>query len=65
MTGLASTLVGHFRGQRAAPRAASARREIELEILALPDVLDAAVAERMQRVGDRPALRVEHRRLQA
>ena len=40
------------------------RREIELEVLALPHVRDAAVAERMQRVGDGPALRVEHRRLE-
>src|SRR5262245_41528204 len=39
-------------------------REIELEVLALPHVLDRAVAERLERVGDRPALRVEHGWLQ-
>ena len=35
-------LVGDFGGERAAPAAASVGREIELEVLALPDVLDAA-----------------------
>src|SRR5262245_13825017 len=38
--------------------------EVELEILALPHVLDRAVAERLERVGNRPSLRVEHGRFQ-
>ena len=64
ITGLAST--------RSATSAASvsaspafADAEVELEVLALPHVGDGVVAERVQRLGDRVALRIEHRRLQA
>src|SRR5262245_58953374 len=39
-------------------------RQIELEVFALPHVIDAVVAERVQRVGDGPALGVEHGRLE-
>ena len=63
MTGFASSL--------SATSAASAlrlrrlgRRQIELEVLALPHVFDAVVAERVERLGDRAALRIEHRWLQ-
>src|SRR5476649_2220467 len=56
-------LVGDFGGQRLRLRGFR-RREIELEILALPDVFNPVVAERMQRVGDGLALRVEHRLLE-
>src|SRR5215204_4758986 len=38
--------------------------ELELEVLALPHILDPAVAERVQGVDDRLAPRIEHRRLQ-
>ena len=38
--------------------------ELELEILALPNVADAGVAHRVQRVGDGLTLRVEDRRFQ-
>src|SRR5262249_55781430 len=41
-----------------------ARRQVELEVLALPHVLDRAVAERVQRVRDGSSLRIEHRWLQ-
>ena len=56
-------LVGDLGGQRA--RLLGGRgRELELEVLALADVADARVAQRVQRVGDRLALRIEDRRLQ-
>src|SRR5438552_2662714 len=54
---------GDFRGQRAR-LARFGGREVELEVLALPHVLDASVAERLQGVGNRAALGIEHRRLQ-
>ena len=63
MTGFASSLSATSAASAFAC-AASVGRQIELEVLALPDVLDAAVAERVQRVGDGLALRIEHRRLQ-
>ena len=40
------------------------RLEIELEVLALPHVIDGAVAKRVQRVGNRFSLRIEHGRLE-
>src|SRR6266852_1750098 len=56
-------LVGDLCGQRL--RLGSLRRcQIKLEILALPNVLDAVVAQRMERVRNRAALRIEHRWLQ-
>src|SRR5215208_4706141 len=39
-------------------------RELELEVLALTHVADARVPHRVQGVGNRVPLRVEHRRLQ-
>src|SRR5438046_8174451 len=56
-------LVRDLRGERSG-RGRLGRRQIELEVFALPDILDRAVAERMERVGDRLALRVEDRRLE-
>src|SRR5207253_9023416 len=56
-------LVGDFGRQHLGLRRFG-RRQVELEVLALPNVLDAAVAERMQRVDDGPALRVEDGRLE-
>src|SRR4029077_1181435 len=41
------------------------RRQIELEVLALPHVRDVQIAERLQRIDDRPALGIEHRWLQS
>ena len=38
--------------------------QLDLEELALPDVLDGRVAQGMQRLGDCGPLRVEHRRLE-
>src|SRR6266508_1764456 len=61
--GIGEHLVGNLRRQRARLRRLGGR-EIELEVLALPHVLDVAVAERMQRVGNRFALRSEDGRLQ-
>src|SRR5437867_7127892 len=56
-------LVRDFGGERSRLRRLG-RREIQLEVLALPHILDGAVAERMQRIGDRAALRIEHGRLE-
>ena len=63
MTGLASSLsAASDASWRASSRAA--RVDVELEVLALPDVLHRAVAERVQRFGDGRALRIEDRRLE-
>src|SRR5438046_10584280 len=52
--------VGNLGGQR--PRLTGfAGGEIELEVLSLTDIFDRTVAERMQCIGNRPALRIEHR----
>src|SRR5207344_1266970 len=56
-------LVSHF-GRHDPRLRGLRRREIELEVLPLADVLDAAVAERMQRVGDGLSLRIEHGRFE-
>src|SRR3954470_21246121 len=56
-------LVRHLRGE--GPRLVGRRgRHFEFEVLALPDVPDPRVAERMQGFGNRLSLGVEHRRLQ-
>src|SRR3954447_24839791 len=56
-------LVRYFRGKR--PRLVGRRGgHFELEVLALPDIPDPRVAERMQGFGNGLALGVEHRRLQ-
>src|SRR5262249_32658257 len=56
-------LVGHFGGEL--PRGARfVRFQIQLEILSLPHVADVRIAERVERLGDGPPLRIEHRRLQ-
>ena len=57
-------LVGGFRRERAR-LVRYAALDLELEVLALPDVLHRRVAERVQRVGDGCALRIEHRRLES
>src|ERR1035437_7405669 len=56
-------LVGHLGGERPGLHRLGGG-EVELEILALAHVFDLAVAERVQRVGDRLALRVEDRRFE-
>src|SRR5580704_9710871 len=56
-------LVGNLRGERPRLRGFR-RRQIQLEVLPLPHVLDAGVAERMERVGNRSSLRIEHGWLQ-
>src|SRR3954462_3434486 len=56
-------LVGDF-GRQPSRLRGFGRLQIELEVLALAHVLDAAVPERMERVGDRLALRAEDQRLQ-
>src|SRR5688500_15970878 len=61
--GIRQHLVGDFGGERACLGGLS-RRQVELEVLSLTHVGDRGVAERLQRVGDRLALRIEHRRLQ-
>ena len=38
--------------------------QLQLEVFPLPDILDTAVAQRVQRVRNRLSLRVEHRRFQ-
>src|SRR5262245_35663694 len=56
-------LIGDLARERPRMRGVGGR-EIELEVLPLPDVLDARITHGEQCVGYRPSLRVEHRRLQ-
>src|SRR5687767_9699950 len=56
-------LVGNFGGERLG-LSGFGGREIELEVLPLPNIFHAGIAERMQRVGNRAPLRIEHRWLQ-
>src|SRR6185436_9575832 len=61
--GVREQFVGHLGGE--GPGLGDLRRrKIQLEIFPLPYVVDARVPERMERLGNRPALRIEHRRLQ-
>src|SRR5256885_16496170 len=56
-------LVGHF--GRELPRGAGfVGGQVELEIFSLADIADLRIAQRMQRLGDRPPLRIEHRWLE-
>ncbi len=54
--GVGQHFVGHLSGQRLRPGRGVGGRQIELEVLALTDVGDTVVAERVQRVGDGLAL---------
>src|SRR6266851_2934590 len=57
-------LVGHFGRKRLRLRGLR-RRQVELEVLALPHVLNPAIAQRMQRLGDGAPLWIEDRRFQS